>query len=57
MVSQAKLLDKELEMMKSSRNKQSEQCKESESQTRQLEKAVKERDWAIKDITVMKDAR
>ncbi|XP_071106451.1 coiled-coil domain-containing protein 57-like isoform X1 [Haliotis cracherodii] len=53
----AKLLDKELEMMESSQNKQSEQCKESESQTRQLEKAVKERDWAIKDITVMKNAR
>ncbi|XP_046573024.1 coiled-coil domain-containing protein 57-like isoform X2 [Haliotis rubra] len=53
----AKLLDKELEMVKSSQNKQRELCKESESHTRQLEKAVKERDWAIKDVTVMKDAR
>ncbi|XP_067671855.1 coiled-coil domain-containing protein 57-like isoform X2 [Haliotis asinina] len=53
----AKLLEKELEMVKSTQNKQLEQCKESESHTRQLEKAVKERDWAIKDITVMKDAR
>lgn len=54
---QAKLLAKELEIMKTAQAKECEQFNEVESSYRELEKKLKEKEWELTDVTSMKDAR
>ncbi|KAK3090504.1 hypothetical protein FSP39_012356 [Pinctada imbricata] len=53
----AKLLAKELEIMKTSQQKNSEEFSSVEQGYRQLEKKVKEKEWELADLTAMKDAK
>ncbi|XP_041363903.1 coiled-coil domain-containing protein 57-like [Gigantopelta aegis] len=53
----AKLLAKELEMMKSAQQKHSKEYNKVEHSQRALEKLVKEKEWELADTTSMKDAR
>ncbi|OWF50285.1 coiled-coil domain-containing protein 57-like [Mizuhopecten yessoensis] len=53
----AKLLGKEMEMMKDAQDRNTQDYSEVERNHRQLEKALKEKDWELADLSAMKDAR
>ncbi|XP_033742493.1 coiled-coil domain-containing protein 57-like isoform X2 [Pecten maximus] len=53
----AKLLGKEMEMMKDAQERNAQEYTEVERNHRQLEKALKEKDWELADLSAMKDAR
>lgn len=53
----AKLLGKELEMVKEAQERNTLEYTQVEMNHRQLEKALKEKDWQLADMSAMKDAR
>ncbi|XP_060080442.1 coiled-coil domain-containing protein 57-like [Ylistrum balloti] len=53
----AKLLGKEMEIMKAAQDRNAKEYTEVEKNHRQLEKALKEKDWELSDLSAMKDAR
>ena len=54
---QAKLLGKELGLIKTAQQKNSEEFEQVENNHRALEKKLKEKDWEIQDTKAMKDAK
>lgn len=54
---QAKLLAKELDLVKTAQQKNSEEFEQVENNHRSLEKKLKEKDWELQDMKAMKDAR
>ncbi len=54
---QAKLLSKELELLRDSQQSATAQRDETESSYRSLEKALKTKEWELQDVTAIKDAR
>lgn len=54
---QAKLLGKELDLVKAAQQKNSEEFEQVENNHRVLEKKLKEKDWELQDMRAMKDAK
>ena len=54
---QAKLLSKELDLVRTAQEQNSEEFEQVENNHRALEKKLKEKDWELQDMKAMKDAK
>ena len=50
-------MTKELELVKATQESASTECNDAQNHQRELEKAVKQKEWEVEDLRAMKEAK